>query len=85
MFWPVDSARYLIVVAPDDEDGSPNTAQAQAFLAGPDRGVIYAPGVWHLPLVALDAPAVFIMRMFESGTPDDCEEHALKDALSISF
>jgi ureidoglycolate lyase len=85
LFWPVESARWLVVVAPQGRDGKPDAAQARAFVAGPGRGVIYAPGVWHLPLVALDAPATFVMRMFETGTAEDCHEHALDEPLTVAL
>jgi ureidoglycolate lyase len=85
LFWPVESARWLVVVAPHGRNGTPDAGQAQAFVAGPGRGVIYAPGVWHLPLVALDAPATFVMRMFETGTDEDCQEHALEEPLTVAL
>lgn len=85
LFWPVDSARWLVVVAPETQGETPDIARAEAFVAGPGRGIIYAPGVWHLPLVALDAPAMFVMRMFESGTADDCHEHALGEPITVAI
>ncbi|MFO1148903.1 MAG: ureidoglycolate lyase [Alsobacter sp.] len=74
LFWPLDVARWLAVVFPAGADGGPDASGARAFVAGPDVCLIYAPGVWHAPLVALDRRGLLAMRMVESGTADDCHE-----------
>jgi ureidoglycolate lyase len=83
MFMPLQASRWLVVVMPASADGGPDAAAACAFLAGPGQGIVYAPGAWHLPLVALDGPGRFLMRMGESGSPDDCHEHVLASALHV--
>jgi len=82
-FLPTRGSRYLVVVAPARADGSPDAAAARAFVATADQAVVYAPGVWHLPLVVLDADAAFLMQMWETGGPDDCHEHRLAAPLRI--
>jgi ureidoglycolate lyase len=77
LFWPLDVARWLAVVFPAAAEGGPDVERARAFVAGPDLALIYAPGVWHAPLVALDRRGLVLMRMVESGTPDDCHELSL--------
>jgi ureidoglycolate lyase len=77
LFWPLDVSRWLAVVFPAAADGGPDASRARAFVAGSNVALVYAPGVWHAPLVALDEPGTFLMRMVESGTPDDCHEVAL--------
>lgn len=73
MFHPLDGASSLLVVAPDAADGGPDMARARAFVAGPDQGFVYGPGVWHLPLVSLHRPGLFSMLMWETGDARDCE------------
>jgi ureidoglycolate lyase len=77
LFWPLEVDRWLAVVFPDAADGGPDVARARAFVAGPEAALVYAPGVWHAPLVALDRHGLLLMRMVECGTPDDCHERAL--------
>jgi len=83
-FVPTRASRYLVVVAPPRDDGSPDAPRARAFVATADQAVVYAPGVWHLPLVVLDEAATFLMQMWETGGPDDCHEHRLAAPLRIT-
>ena len=76
-FWPLAAGRFVVVVCPARPDGSPRVEGLVAFLAEPDQALVYAPGTWHLPLAVLEREAVFAMRMWDSGSPLDCEEHAL--------
>lgn len=57
-FIPMDLNRFLIVVAAD-QDGAPG--EPEAFLAQGGQGVNYHRGVWHHPLLALDAPGRFLV------------------------
>lgn len=77
LFAPLDDGAYLVVVAPDGPDGGPDVAQARAFRGRPDQHVVYAKGVWHLPMVALGRPGSFLMMMWETGGDDDCECRAV--------
>lgn len=72
-FMPVDVARYLVTVCPDDGDGKPDTAKAVSFIAPPDKGVVYAAGTWHHPMVALDQPGRFSVVMWACGDAGDEE------------
>lgn len=69
VFVPMTAARYLVVVAPP---GPLDLGAVRAFLAGPDQGVSYRPGVWHHPLLALDREADFACLVWEDGTAGDC-------------
>ena len=42
-------------------------------MARGDQGVNYAPGVWHHPLLALDAVCDFVV-VDRSGTAPNCDE-----------
>ena len=72
LFLPMDARRYLVVAAPALPQGGPDTNGARAFVARAGQGIIYATGVWHAPLIALDAVSTFAMMMFEAGGPEDC-------------
>jgi ureidoglycolate lyase len=55
-----------------------------AFVCGPGQGVNYHLGVWHHPIIALEAPAEFAMLAWEDGTPGDCVVRQLPEPLLIS-
>ncbi len=74
VFLPLVCARFLVCVAPDDADGGPDLSRLQAFVAGAGQGICYRAGVWHHPIIALDAPAELAMLAWEDGTAADCEE-----------
>lgn len=73
-FLPLDAGPFLVVVAPALSGGAPDLAGLRAFEAHGRQGVVYAPGVWHMPLVALAGEGRFLMAMWEAGDPRDCEE-----------
>ncbi len=77
VFIPMVVARYLVCVAPTKPDGGPDLDGLEAFICAPGQGVAYAPGTWHHPMVALDAPGEFAMIAWEDGTPLDCEVRQL--------
>ena len=59
-FVPVGAARFLVVVAPAGGK-APDADGTRAFLARDGQGVNYRPGVWHHPMLALDAEIDFVM------------------------
>ncbi len=81
LFVPMSAARYLVVVAPGGEE--PERDGAIAFIAGQAAAVIYRAGVWHYPLVALDAMADFSMLMWETGAGTDTEIAPLAEPLTV--
>lgn len=83
MFVSLDGGAFLVAVAPLAADGGPDMDRARAFVARAGSGIVYAPGVWHLPLVAMERPGRFLMMMWETGTERDCEERALVAPLTI--
>jgi len=72
-FLPMPGTRYLVVVCPDTGQGKPDTARAQAFKAGWDQGVVYAPGCWHHPMTVLSALGRFTVVMWDAGDGRDEE------------
>lgn len=84
-FIPMVCSRFLILVAPALEDGTPDVAGLKAFLCKPGQGINYRANTWHHPIIALDAPADFAMLAWEDGTPLDCVEHPLDTPLGITL
>lgn len=74
-FLPMRAGRLLVCVAPSAPDGAPDAERIEAFLGAAGQGVNYLAGVWHHPIVALDADADLAMLAWEDGSPRDCEEH----------
>ncbi|MDB5433186.1 MAG: ureidoglycolate lyase [Caulobacter sp.] len=80
-FMPLNGRPYLVVVAPP---GDLDPDKVQAFLAGPNQGVNYAPGVWHHFLLALGEVSDFLV-IDREGPEDNCDEVELTEALAIAF
>lgn len=82
-FLPMACARYLVIVAPDGADGEPDLGRLAAFVGTAGQGINYLRGVWHHPIVALDADADLVMLAWEDGGPGDCEERALARVIRV--
>lgn len=74
-FIPMSGRPYLVVVAPPGEP--PTVRDLRVFLAGGGQGVNYGPGVWHHPLLALDAVCDFLV-VDRSGSTPNCDEVRLE-------
>lgn len=70
-FLPVDVSRYVVMVAPNGDDGGPDLARAKLFLVDGTTGINYRAGVWHHPMTVLDRNAVFATVMFNDGGDRD--------------
>lgn len=82
-FFALDGVEALVVVAPPLSDGMPDLRAARAFRAPPATPFLYAPGVWHAPLFALERPGRFLMAMGEHGAGEDCETQAISPTLLV--
>ena len=80
VFLPMQAARFVVGVAPASPSGALD--RARAFIADGAEGLHYRAGIWHVPLTALDAEAVFAMLMWE-GAEADTVEHRLPEPLLI--
>ncbi|MAU97347.1 MAG: ureidoglycolate lyase [Fulvimarina sp.] len=74
-FVPLAGRPWLVVVAADD-GGQPG--EPAAFLASGTQGVNYAAGVWHHPLLALEATSDFLI--VDRGASDANLEEVFLDA-----
>lgn len=70
-FIPMSGRPYLVVVAP--AGAPPAVDDLRVFLARGDQGVNYATGVWHHPLLALDAVCDFLV-VDRAGPGHNCDE-----------
>lgn len=77
VFVPMNAKRYLVLVALGGD--APDLSTLRAFEATPTQGVSYRPGVWHHPMIALDAPTDFTVLVFEDGSEQDCVTIDLRD------
>jgi ureidoglycolate lyase len=82
-FFPLDVARYVVIVAPGDPDGRPKMASARAFLVMGDTAINYAADTWHHPMIALDRPACFSVLMWRDGTAADMETVTLNTPFEL--
>ena len=71
VFVPVDSAGYLVVVAPHGADGMPDLGNIRAFRVPGDTGLNYRADTWHHPLSALERTGRFAILTFVDGTSAD--------------
>ncbi len=66
-FFPLEAARYIVMVCPDAADGGPDMARLDAFIVGSAQGINYNPGIWHHQLTALDGAAKFAALVWETA------------------
>lgn len=83
LFLPISAGNYLVVVAASDSEGLPDLSKIIAFIAAPEIGISYHPGIWHLPMMVLETAGSFAMLMWESGTKNDCIIHHLNEPIKI--
>ncbi len=83
-FLPMVCTRFLVCVAPARPDGAPDDDGLLAFVCGPGQGISYDVGVWHHPIIALDADADFAMIAFEDGSALDCVEQPLASVVVVT-
>lgn len=83
-FVPMSGNRYIVVVAPGGDEG-PDLSALQAFVCSGPQSVQYRLGVWHHPMIALDAASDFVMLAYEDGTKGDCEEWHLPQPIQLSL
>jgi len=79
-FVPLSGRHYLVVVARPGEP--PTASDLRCFLATAEQGVNYAKGVWHHPLMALDAVSDFLV-IDRSGPGNNCDEVLLSPQAQI--
>ena len=84
-FVPLKAARYLVIVAPDRNDGGPDVERARCFLAAGSQGITYRRGVWHHGMTALDAAAEMAILMWCDGGQGDEEFRELEAPFEVAL
>jgi ureidoglycolate lyase len=72
-FFPLDVARYVVIVAPHGAPGRPEMDRARAFMVLGDTAICYAADSWHHPMIALERPACFCVLMWRDGSAGDMD------------
>ena len=80
-FVPLNEQPYLVVVAPA---GDLDPLKIRAFVTSGWQGVNYAKGVWHHPLIALDAVSDFLV-VDRGGNQPNCDEIVLSEPCLLSL
>ncbi len=81
-FMPIGPHPYLAVVADSGADGLPG--ELKAFLCQCDQGVNYARGIWHHPLLSLEARSDFLV--IDRGGPGiNLEERTLPSPMLLEL
>ena len=78
-FIPLSPFAFVVVVAPAGEDVA--FEDLRAFLTNGHQGVSYRRGVWHMPLIALEAGQVFLI--VDRAGPGNCEERVLARPVTL--
>jgi ureidoglycolate lyase len=81
LFVPMKVEKYLVVVA--SGDAAPEVSGLLAFVALPGQSVIYAPNVWHMPLIVFGSTAEFMMFVWEDDTREDCVVAKLSEPVEV--
>jgi ureidoglycolate lyase len=79
-FIPMGPHKWLAVVAP--AGAPPKPSDLRAFIAGVGQGVNYHRGVWHHPLIALEAVSDFVV-VDRGGGGGNCDEYYFAEGEEI--
>jgi ureidoglycolate lyase len=80
MFVPLNGQRFVVVVAPAGE--SADVEDLRAFVTNGHQGINYHRGVWHMPLIALEAGQEFLI-VDRAGEGVNCEELVLPERVTL--
>ena len=82
-FIPIKVSRYLVVVAPDNAEMTPDLNGVRAFVAENYQGITYKCGVWHHGMTVLDTVAEMAVLMWCDGSEGDEEFIDLESPLNV--
>ncbi len=80
LFMPLSPFQFYVVVAPAEE--GIRADEIQAFVTNGKQGVNYQRGVWHMPMIALQAGHEFLI-VDRAGAGANCDEHYLSAPLTL--
>jgi ureidoglycolate lyase len=81
-FIPLAQQKFIIVVALPLNEAEPDEAKISAFLSNGQQGITYHQGVWHHPLITLEAESDFLV-VDRIGSESNCDIHDLSRPIDI--
>ncbi|ENX41901.1 ureidoglycolate lyase [Acinetobacter sp. NIPH 2100] len=82
-FIPLQQQKFLIVVALPLDQRQPDEQQIYAFISNGQQGITYHQGVWHHPLITLEADSDFLV-VDRIGSGSNCDIHHLSQPCWIT-
>ncbi len=79
-FIPLAPFSFIVVVAPAGE--AVDAADLCAFVTNGTQGINYHKGVWHMPMIALEAGQEFLI-VDRAPVTDNCEEIIFGDPFTL--
>jgi ureidoglycolate lyase len=79
-FIPLAPFVFIVVVAPAAE--SAEAGDLAAFVTNGRQGINYRKGVWHMPLIGLEAGQEFVV-IDRLSRGDNCEERVLPEPVTL--
>jgi ureidoglycolate lyase len=79
-FVPLHGQRFVVVVAPAGE--SAEASDLRAFVTNGHQGINYLRGVWHMPLIALEAGQEFLV-VDRTGGGGNLEQVVLSEQVTL--
>ncbi|RZF49900.1 ureidoglycolate lyase [Acinetobacter halotolerans] len=75
-FIPLQQQKFIIIVALPLDHSQPDEQQIFAFLSNGKQGITYHQGVWHHPLITLEAESGFLV-VDRIGEGKNCDVYPL--------
>jgi ureidoglycolate lyase len=84
IFIPLDVARYIVIVVPEDDAGCPQVHAATGMIVPGDRGIVLRKGAWHAAATVLDRTGSFFVLQYIIDSPADDEFRTLVEPLVVT-
>ena len=82
-FIPLQQQKFIVVVALPFDQTRPDEQRIQAFISNGQQGITYHQGVWHHPLITLEANSDFLV-VDRIGGGSNCDVHHLSQPCWIT-
>lgn len=82
-FIPLQQQKFIVVVALPFDQTIPDEQRIQAFISNGQQGITYHQGVWHHPLITLEANSDFLV-VDRIGGGSNCDVHHLSQVRWIT-
>lgn len=84
-FFPLNAARYLVMVAPPADGDTPDMTGLQAFSVSGHQAINYNAGTWHHPLATIGKPGEFAVLMWEDGSARDTDWSKVSEDITVAL